>query len=244
MKAKNVYDSFYYSILTREAFGALNCEFNLQTFTVLVSKDSRRVLLTACDMSSVHCLMQILTAFLFIFWCVRVSVYVTSEMPSNDKPSWKDLESLLESKLKPIHSRLDDLFKRGDDNYKALKARLDSLEARNASSEAENAKLVSKLQFCEASLNNLEQYSRRECVEISGIPETEDENTKEISIKVGSLIGVHITERDLSVGHRLPKQSYRDVVREGSQASSNSRVRAPNVVVKFVRRELREISTG
>ena len=44
----------------------------LQTFTVLVSKDSRRVLLTACDMSSVHCLMQILTAFLFIFWCVRL----------------------------------------------------------------------------------------------------------------------------------------------------------------------------
>ena len=132
------------------------------------------------------------------------------------RPSLKDLESLLESKLKPIqtqaphHSRLDALFKKVDDNYKALQARLDSLEARNASLEAENAKLVSKLQFCEASLNNLEQYSRRECVEISGIPETEDENTKEIAIKVGSLIGVHITESDLSVSHLLPKQSYRD----------------------------------
>ena len=131
------------------------------------------------------------------------------------RPSLKDLESLLESKLKPIqtqaphHSRLDALFKKVD-NYKALQARLDSLEARNASLEAENAKLVSKLQFCEASLNNLEQYSRRECVEISGIPETEDENTKEIAIKVGSLIGVHITESDLSVSHLLPKQSYRD----------------------------------
>ena len=40
-----------------------------------------------------------------------MSVYVTSEMPSNDKPSLKDLELLLDSKLKPIHSRLDDLFK-------------------------------------------------------------------------------------------------------------------------------------
>jgi len=162
-------------------------------------------------------------------------------MPSNDKPSLKDLESLLDSKLKPIHSRLDDLFKKVDDNYKALQARLDSLEARNASLEAENAKLASKLQFCEASLNNLEQNSRREHVEISGIPEAEDENTKEIAIKVGSLIGVDITESDLSVSHRLPKQSYRDVVREGSQASSNSsRFRAPNIIVKFVRRELRD----
>ena len=44
-------------------------------------------------------------------------------MPSNDKPSLKDLESLLDSKLKPIHSRLDDLFKKVDDNYKALQAR-------------------------------------------------------------------------------------------------------------------------
>ena len=30
-----VYDSFYCSILTREAFGAVNCELNLQPFTVL-----------------------------------------------------------------------------------------------------------------------------------------------------------------------------------------------------------------
>ena len=42
------------------------------------------------------------------------------------------------------------------------------------------------------------------------------------------------------MSHRLPKQSYRDVVREGSQASSNSRLRAPNIVVKFVRRKLRD----
>ena len=118
-------------------------------------------MLTACEMSSVHCLMQILTVFFFIFWCLRASAYVTSEMPSNDKPSLKDLESLLESKLKPIHSRLDDLFKKVDDNYKVLQARLDSLEARNARLEAENAKLASKLQICETSLNNLEQYSRR-----------------------------------------------------------------------------------
>ena len=39
------------------------------------SKDGGRVLLTACDMSVVHCLMQILTAFFFIVFvspCVRL----------------------------------------------------------------------------------------------------------------------------------------------------------------------------
>ena len=107
----------------------------------MVSKDGGCVLLTVCDTSSVHCLMQIFTSFFFIFWCLHTSVYVTSEKPSNDKPSLKDLESLCDTKLKPIHSRLDDLFKKVDDNYKALQARLDSLEARNASLEAKNANL-------------------------------------------------------------------------------------------------------
>ena len=68
-----------------------------KTFTTwsAISKDGRCVLLTACDMSSVHCLMQILIAFFFfIFWCLRVSVYVTSKMPSNDRPSLKDLECM------------------------------------------------------------------------------------------------------------------------------------------------------
>ena len=46
------------------------------------------------------------------------------------------------------------------------------------------AECMSKLQFCEASLNNLGQSSRCECVEISGIPEAEDENTEEIAINV------------------------------------------------------------
>ena len=44
--------------------------------------------------------MQILTVFFSLLFGVSVCpFYVTSEMPSNDKPSLKDLESLLDSKL-------------------------------------------------------------------------------------------------------------------------------------------------
>ena len=45
-----------------------------------------------------------------------MSVYITNEMPSNDKPSLKDLESLLDSKLKPIHSSRNEL----DERFKCL----------------------------------------------------------------------------------------------------------------------------
>ena len=43
-------------------------------------------------------------------------VYITNEMPSNDKPSLKDLESLLDSKLKSIHSSRNEL----DERFKCL----------------------------------------------------------------------------------------------------------------------------
>lgn len=158
----------------------------------------------------------------------------------NEMPTIKEFESLLDSKLQPIQTKLDGLVKQMNDNYTALQAKLDLLEARNASLEAENATLTKKLQTCETSLNNLEQYSRRECVEISGIPEVKEENTDDIVIKVGSLIGLDIEKHDISISHRLPKPSYSAAVREGPRASSNASSRAPNIIVKFVRRETRD----
>ena len=156
-------------------------------------------------------------------------------------PTIREFESLLDSKLQPIEAKLDDLVKQMNDNYTALQRKLDLLEARNASLEAEIVTLTNRLQSCETCLNNLEQYSRRECVEISGIPEVKDENTDDIVIKVGSFIGLHLTKNDISVSHRLPKRSYSSALREGPhQASSNSSSRAPNIILKFVRRETRD----
>ena len=119
----------------------------------------------------------------------------------NEMPTIKEFESLLDSKLQPIQAKLDDLVKQMNDNYTNLQTKLDLLEARNASLAAENATLTNRLQSCETCLNNLEQYSRRECVEISGIPEVKDENTDDIVIKVGSLIGLDLTKNDISVSH-------------------------------------------
>mgnify|MGYP001798221451 FL=1 len=42
---------------------------------------------------------------------------------------------------------------------------------------------VSKLNEHEMCLDELEQYQRRDCVEIKGIPLTENENTSDLSFK-------------------------------------------------------------
>ena len=180
--------------------------------------------------------MYMLVAFRFSF----VVLFTINLCFENEMPTIKEFESLLDSKLQPIQAKLDDLVKQMNDNYTALQTKLDLLEARNASLVAENATLSNRLQSCETHLNNLEQYSRRECIEISGIPEVKDENTDDIVIKVGSLIGLDLTRNDISVSHRLPKGSYSAAVREGPQASSNTSSRTPNIIVKFVRRETRD----
>ena len=93
-------------------------------------------------------------------------------------------------------------------------------------------------------INNMEQYSRRDCVEISGLPEEPGENTNALTIKVASLMGLNLEEKDISISHRLPSnaqqnQSYSSRLRprEGSALNKvNPADQYPKVIVKFARR--------
>jgi len=60
--------------------------------------------------------------------------------------------------------------------------------------------------------NEQEQYLRRECLEIQGIPLSPKdsqhiEDTNKIVIKVGELMGVQIEAEDISISHCLPISS-------------------------------------
>ena len=78
--------------------------------------------------------------------------------------------------------------------------------------------------------NDLEQYSGRECVEITGIPPPVwgEENVNDMVLKIGKLMDVEIGKEDISVCHRLP--------------ISRSHDGRPNQqkIIKFVRREIKE----
>ena len=60
-------------------------------------------------------------------------------------------------------------------------------------------------------LNNIRRTAGcRDCVEFSGQPEEENENTNKLVIKVGSLVGLELNESDISAFcHRLAKPSYK-----------------------------------
>ncbi len=132
------------------------------------------------------------------------------------------LDKKLEDKLGPISRVMDDL-----------------------------AESVLRLSKCmdqhEEQINNMQQYSRRDCVEIAGLPQQMGENTNDLVIKVGALIGLSLSETDISVSHRLPqstgKESYSSRLRprDGATSSSlNAANQFPKVIVKFTRREVKE----
>ena len=64
----------------------------------------------------------------------------------------------------------------------------------NASLKAELFKSTNKLRLLKKSLNDLEQYTRRDCLEICGIPlpstPTDVDQTDNIVLQIGEKIGV------------------------------------------------------
>ena len=75
---------------------------------------------------------------------------------------------------------------------------------KNQSSE-ENNKLREKTDCLKAKLDNLESYTRRNCIVIQGIPIQTYENPIEVAVKVCEMVGVKLDWKKLDVAHRLPK---------------------------------------
>ena len=72
----------------------------------------------------------------------------------------------------------------------------------------------------------LAQYIRHDCLEISGIPPSENYTSNDIVQSIGKLIGVPITDGDTPTAHPVP--SFKTDA-------------PPKLVVKFVRRDVRNL---
>ena len=131
------------------------------------------------------------------------------------------LEEKLEQKLAPFKTMFDELKKSvveakellsfTSKQYDALLKRLTVCEEENKKLRNENKTLQKTLDKLDTSLksvtkanNDLEQYTRRECVDIRGVPQIPEESTNSIVKDMGKAIGVDITDTDISVSHRLP----------------------------------------
>jgi len=120
-----------------------------------------------------------------------------------------------------------------NEKYEEMKNEMSSIKQTNKELQAENKYLKETLlglesqnEALELPVNELEQYSRRPCLEIQGIPYTKDESTDELIIELAQKIGVNICNSDISVSHRLAQPT-----------NSNPN---PGVIAKFHSRKVRD----
>lgn len=147
------------------------------------------------------------------------------------------LEKILDEKLSPLSEQLKEalaMVKSLNTKYEKMEETLVVLQEENKELKEEHASLTAQvlssandLKSVQKSLNDLEQYTRRDSVEIRGIPlpeESQEEDTNEIVLQLSQKMGIPLERKDISVSHRIRSRSLVD----------------PAIIVKFVRREVRE----
>lgn len=160
------------------------------------------------------------------------------------------LEEKLEEKLSPLSTTVAELRKSLDEVIKHMKIvdakydeflnQMKTAEEERKALRTENKILKSTVQAMEKQLlsameesNAKNQYDRRECLEIRGIPEPTtqlEESKDDIVKKVGKLVGVDVTDNDIAVSHRLPP----------SKSYKGKKTGPPSIIVKFTRRVVKD----
>lgn len=108
---------------------------------------------------------------------------------------------------------------------KEIREELAAVKKENESLRVKNAALNSEVSSLKDRVRSLEQYSRKNNVEISGIPETPKEDVCRIVRDVGATLGVEVLENDISTAHRVP---------------TFKKDRPPPIIVQFCRRTIRD----
>ena len=147
------------------------------------------------------------------------------------------LEKILNEKLNPLSEQLKEAlamvnslntkYDKMEETLVVLQEENKALKEEHASLKAQVLSSANDLKSVQKSLNDLEQYTRRDSVEIRGIPlpeESQEEDTNEIVLQLSQKMGIPLERKDISVSHRIRSRSSVD----------------PAIIVKFVRREVRE----
>ena len=174
----------------------------------------------------------------------------------------KQLESIFDQKLKPISDsigEMDESMKFLNSSFEEIKSEVGSLEDnlnevvkdnRFLQQETfrlseENKKLSNLVNGLSKELNDIQQYQRRDCCEITGIPPVQDESTDEIVIKIALLMGLNLDVKEISVSHRLPTRGESNSSRLRLATRSSGRNVDPALqyprIVKLVRREMKDL---
>lgn len=96
-----------------------------------------------------------------------------------------------------------------------LREQIQSISEENMALRRENESLKTRVQKLESAADNAEQYSRRNCLRISGIRENANENTDELILDMTRSMNVDLSLQEIDRSHRVGKPNAakpRDII--------------------------------
>ena len=134
----------------------------------------------------------------------------------------KDLSGSLKERNDEIGKKLEQVIKSQEFiscQYDDLRRLTDNLMKTNQELQAENERLKETCRLTKksaneavAAVNELEQYGRREMIEIAGIPRLEDENVEQTVIKLCSHLNSTIEDTDIEAAHRISSRESASII--------------------------------
>jgi len=103
-----------------------------------------------------------------------------------------DKLSILVNEIQEVRKSQEFLNEKYKNEMSSIKQTNKELQTENKYLKETLLGLESQNEALELSVNELEQYSRRPCLEFQGIPYTKDESTDELIIELAQKIGVNI----------------------------------------------------
>ena len=128
-------------------------------------------------------------------------VYTESELNQMKKP---DLIKLV-IEYQSMHKQLDELSQK----IMNLEDKVDEMQALNLVSTNTSSLLVKRVKSLEADLLKSQQYSRRECIDVSGIPSTvKDEDIEGEVCRILDNVGISLdADKDIQACHRYGRNT-------------------------------------
>lgn len=205
--------------------GACDRSFHMQCIKDdIVGKKTRSYRDWKCmdcrNYSSIHSSASCTTDVITKDFIVRVLEDFKKEVFGELK-TFKNEMSELSAAVQFVSGKLDESTKL----MKEVKSEIVSVKREHEELRSKNANLTSEVHFLKDRVRSLEQYSRKNNVEISGLPVTPGEDVIDLVKDVGLSLGLEITKKDISAAHRVP---------------SFQKSRMPALVVQFVNRSTKE----
>ena len=146
----------------------------------------------------------------------------------------EEVKELIQCELGPIKNKIAELQEKAinfETSLTFLSSKYDNLVAQTKSSNGKQKQLEfdlnnykKDLEEAEGFIEDLAQYLRRDCVEISGVKPTDNLTCKDIVGRLSQEMGLKIDDSEISTAHPLP---------------SYGEAKEDKIIVKFLKRDTR-----